>query len=605
MFFSATIASEESIQRVSAPLPKRKTFEFQLENKKNSYQDAFLKFLAGEKQPTLEVIAEQVTRKPKENYYNYAGKGTKSAAPQGANQPLAQNGTTNLTLSATAASGSSTPLSFTDKENYYNSSRRENLLPLNNYEYRNSYKDHYDHQGVRLNPAILKALPAEQQTTVAQARVANATPATTSSTLSPNGIASPPVAQVPQAPQQQPDVSVVNPAAPKPVINDVSQLLNYPENDNNGIQMIIDTDLGVKDTLAARPTANTLMDHTYKTKQQQQIAVADAVLANQTVESQQLKQQQPRKRSKTNESNSGDEESKLKKKSKKGGQSDDGKAVQNGADSLDSADHLAKAIGFNSVPIDTEVTFTPGEFLIHKSTFSDLDNYDIWCVRDDGFLQKYEPVMLSTGERCHQSADVLAQYTPDKNEFMLVKVEEKGKTEQNNLVVCVLPEYEPKNNEALVASLTAQANLQQVADEAAEQPLGDVDKQKMEEEDPMATEMLATATDANLEANNLMALDDVNQLKPTFDIFLQILLSQFLNSEFLPRIKQIHDDYFKPALDLIDSVIDEKYRIVSEFAKFVESFKLYLDEKPKMDTIALDDSMKAVDWSPMCEVSLY
>lgn len=45
-----------------------------------------------------------------------------------------------------------------DKENYYNSSRRENLLPLNNYEYRNSYKDHYDNQGVRVNPAVLKNL---------------------------------------------------------------------------------------------------------------------------------------------------------------------------------------------------------------------------------------------------------------------------------------------------------------------------------------------------------------------------------------------------------------------------------------------------------------
>ena len=57
-----------------------------------------------------------------------------------------------------------------------------------------------------------------------------------------------------------------------------------------------------------------------------------------------------------------------------------------------------------------EITFSPGEFLIHKSTFSgDFDNYDIWCVRDDGYLQKYEPVLLATGERCHQSADVVSR----------------------------------------------------------------------------------------------------------------------------------------------------------------------------------------------------
>lgn len=58
-----------------------------------------------------------------------------------------------------------------------------------------------------------------------------------------------------------------------------------------------------------------------------------------------------------------------------------------------------------------EVTFTSGEFLIHKSTFSgDFDNYDIWCVLDDGYLQKYEPVLLASGERCHQSADVVSLF---------------------------------------------------------------------------------------------------------------------------------------------------------------------------------------------------
>ena len=59
-----------------------------------------------------------------------------------------------------------------------------------------------------------------------------------------------------------------------------------------------------------------------------------------------------------------------------------------------------------------EISFLPGEFLIHKSTFSgDFDNYDIWCVRDDGYLQKYEPVLLATGERCHQSADVVCLFS--------------------------------------------------------------------------------------------------------------------------------------------------------------------------------------------------
>lgn len=66
---------EESIQRVQVPPPKRKQFELKLENKKNSYQDVFLRFLAGEKQPTLEIIADPASKKPKDNLYYSNGIG--------------------------------------------------------------------------------------------------------------------------------------------------------------------------------------------------------------------------------------------------------------------------------------------------------------------------------------------------------------------------------------------------------------------------------------------------------------------------------------------------------------------------------------------------
>lgn len=69
-------------------------------------------------------------------------------------------------------------------------------------------------------------------------------------------------------------------------------------------------------------------------------------------------------------------------------------------------------------------------------------------------MQKYEPVMLSTGERCHQSADVLAEYQPNRDEFLVLKCVEKGKTEAENLVVAVLAEYEPKNNAKIAAQLS-------------------------------------------------------------------------------------------------------------------------------------------------------
>lgn len=68
---------------------------------------------------------------------------------------------------------------------------------------------------------------------------------------------------------------------------------------------------------------------------------------------------------------------------------------------------IVENIGASEHLLD-EIKFMPNEFLIHKSTFSgDFDNYDIWCVLDEQYLQKYEPVLLSTGERCHQSADIV------------------------------------------------------------------------------------------------------------------------------------------------------------------------------------------------------
>ncbi|CAF4576414.1 unnamed protein product [Rotaria socialis] len=61
---------EESIQRVTVPPPKRKPIEIHYDPKEKSFHNAFLKFLAGEKVPSLESIAnEPIVRKPKDNIY--------------------------------------------------------------------------------------------------------------------------------------------------------------------------------------------------------------------------------------------------------------------------------------------------------------------------------------------------------------------------------------------------------------------------------------------------------------------------------------------------------------------------------------------------------
>jgi hypothetical protein len=257
------------------------------------------------------------------------------------------------------------------------------------------------------------------------------------------------------------------------------QDINGDTNSNNTILDIdISSSLAKETSIINAKSAS--IDHTYKIKQQ-----------NESQLKQQQQQQQQRKRTKTTTDSASDDESKNKKLKK------------NTSNEL----QTSIIVDNKQQQQNDEPTFTPGEFLIHRSTFQDYDNYDIWCVRDDGYLQKYEPVYLSTGERCHQSADILAQYTPDKSEFVVVKVEEKGKTEQNNVVVSVLNEYEPKNNLQLVIQSTNNQEDEEVDEEGV------------------------------INKNKKLAVYD--ELKPTFDIFLQILLSQFINSEFLFKIKEI------------------------------------------------------------------
>lgn len=212
----------EEVQRVQAPPPKRKKFEYKWDpSKKMTYQDAFLRYLAGEKQPTLEnshfystensPTSSQVSKKPKDAiYYNFYSKlipnvttNNHHTVPSSINIPnssysniIAQssqvvssslvstvaNNNTASNITTTAATPTTTTVVNNDKENFYNSSRRENLT---SHEYRNSYKDHYDNQGVRINPAMLKNLNQQFSVTSSTTLPPAVAAATSSQTTTP------------------------------------------------------------------------------------------------------------------------------------------------------------------------------------------------------------------------------------------------------------------------------------------------------------------------------------------------------------------------------------------------------------------------------------
>jgi hypothetical protein len=205
----------------------------------------------------------------------------------------------------------------TNKENYYNSSRRENLLPLNNYEYRNSYKDHYDNQGVRVNPDLIK----------------NFSTTTTTTSINNNFNQNKQINPLVVAPSSQQQKSKVD-ITPKPASNTNSIVMSKQTPD---IELIHPHQMEHLNEIVSSVTSQ---QHSHQ--------------INQTAHEQHV--------------------------------------------------HQSEEI------IELEdIKFITNEFLIHRSTFSgDFDNYDIWCVAEDkNYLQKYEPVLLSTGERCHQSTDIV------------------------------------------------------------------------------------------------------------------------------------------------------------------------------------------------------
>ncbi len=155
---------------------------------------------------------------------------------------------------------------------------------------------------------------------------------------------------------------------------------------------------------------------------------------------------------------------------------------------------------------------------------------------------------------------------------MLVKVDEKGKTEQNNIVVGVLPEYEPRNrkyflNQQIIPNIYNHTNTE------ASNP----DEHKINTNMSVSSSTAAaTAIQPNQALNNSSSSNSnvvvvtYDDLKTTLDVFLQVLLSQHLNSEFLLRIKELQDEYFKPSIEFIDTILNEKYALlINSFSHFM------------------------------------
>lgn len=135
----------------------------------------------------------------------------------------------------------------------------------------------------------------------------------------------------------------------------------------------------------------------------------------------------------------------------------------------------------------------------------------------------------------------------------MVKVEEKGKTEQDNIVVGVLPNYEPKNRKTFNSNLAVNSTSHHIASST----------------NSATSNPVSTTNATNGTSNNVLVVT-YDDLKATLDVFLQALLSQNINNEFLIKLKEIQEEYFKPSIEFIDSILNEKYvSLMNSFSQFM------------------------------------
>jgi hypothetical protein len=118
--------------------------------------------------------------------------------------------------------------------------------------------------------------------------------------------------------------------------------------------------------------------------------------------------------------------------------------------------------------------------------------------------------------------------------------------------VAVLNEYEPKNNRKLHEQLTNQADMSNTVNNAMVSSTN-------------TTQGVVHSTANTTQANQGVILVTYDDLKTAFDVFLQALLSQYLNAEFMMRIKEIQEEYFKPSIEFIDTILNEKYNLLMNY----------------------------------------
>ncbi|ESO97965.1 hypothetical protein LOTGIDRAFT_153075 [Lottia gigantea] len=176
-----------------------------------------------------------------------------------------------------------------------------------------------------------------------------------------------------------------------------------------------------------------------------------------------------------------------------------------------------------------EECFQVGRFIIEKKDLNNYETYPIWRIEQGGMIHKFEN-FPEDGTIRHKSEYTYTRWMPImKNQFIPIRV--KVITEKSDkTVVEVLDEYKPT-------------------------PPSDGSLENMYEEDPLVD---------------------------SFNVYLQIFLSQALEPSFLRAIKDSKEHFYLGPLDTVDKLIDRKLEEIDKKIKWKPDFKDCLKSRPSI-----------------------
>ncbi|CAF4550924.1 unnamed protein product [Rotaria sp. Silwood1] len=515
---------EESIQRVTAPPPKRKPIEIHYDPKDNSFHNVFLKFLAGEKPPSLETIAnEPIIRKPKDNIY--IGSVNAGVILNSIGQQTGTMGYQTYIVN--------------------DESRMEEIMVIGRPLYD-------DTKGVKINP-LLKNIPTNNQTT-------NFLPQ--SITLTPNSQQQ----QQQNGNQQQQYINTLTDlfrnAQTVPNILNNSTTITLPQDILNqlsaGTLTITQTPSGNDTIESATVSAAAILsklNEMVQGQQQQQTnqntmnymsnellptndsnriqnekettdALLLAAMSQSTNSNKPHEIQQPSLTTiQSNNTNSSSTNTTLQQQSQSTTSTD--KHQQETSTAMDqSIATTTEGQQFTEGEMGPEIPFEIGQFLLYKGHFLNLLHFPIWKVHTKTLLLKYDTV-LADSEIAWEATDEGMFYTNVYEDYIPLKCELKG-LHNNQEVVRIINESHPIK---------------------------------------------------------LKIHGHMSSVRIQHDVYAQVLVNHVYDADVLPRIKANTDEY-ATYIRLIDEILEQRYNYVIQSRRTIETFPCAIAKYPLLDIIA-------------------